>query len=50
MDIEAAVVFLEELLVLKLARKLTEDEKAIVKGTWANLRLDEIGSSKCRRY
>ena len=46
MDIEAAVVFLENLLLLKLARKLTEDEKAIVKGTWANLTLDQI----CGQY
>ncbi|TVU54490.1 MAG: hypothetical protein EA414_06960, partial [Arthrospira sp. PLM2.Bin9] len=42
MDIEVALKFIEDLLVLKSARKLTEDEKAILKGTWDDLTLDQI--------
>jgi len=42
MDIEVALKFIEDLLVLKSARKLTEDEKAILKGTWEDLKLDQI--------
>lgn len=42
MDIEVALKFIEDLLVIKSARKLTEDEKAILKGTWDDLTLDQI--------
>lgn len=42
MDIEVALKFIEDLLVRKSARKLTENEKAILKGSWDDLTLDRI--------
>ncbi|MCW6036646.1 ATP-binding protein [Spirulina subsalsa FACHB-351] len=42
MDVETALKFVERLLIKKLAKKLTDDEKAIIKGTWEDLKLDQI--------
>lgn len=49
MDVELALKFIEDLLVRKSARKLTEDEKAILKGSWDDLTLDQIpGQYSCQ--